>query len=65
MICDSNAQTNVPHKLLLTDTQVFKIFQAFASNSSDSIKLSKTQLSKMGQDRLVGSLAGSMFKTKI
>ena len=35
--------------MLLTDTQVSKLCKAFANNSSANIKLSKTQLHKIGQ----------------
>ena len=37
-----------PRKLLLINTQVLRLHQAFANNSSANIKLSKTQLSKIG-----------------
>ena len=49
LIRNSNDETNFPHKLLLTDTQVSKICKAFANGSSANIKFSKTQLSKMIQ----------------
>ena len=42
-------ETNFPHKLLLSDTQILRLCKAFANNSSAHIKLSKTQLSKMVQ----------------
>ena len=42
-------ETNFPHKLLLTNTQVSKICEAFASGLSANIKFSKTQLSKVVQ----------------
>ena len=45
----SNDETNIPHKLLLTNTQVSKIERAFANSSSANIKFSKSQLSKMMQ----------------
>ena len=45
MIGSSNDETNFPHKLLLTDTQVSKINTASANVSSASVKFSKTQLS--------------------
>ena len=48
IVGDSNDENNFPHKLLLTNTQVSKIRKAFASNSSANIKLSKTQLHKIG-----------------
>ena len=34
LIRSSNDETNFPHKLLLTDTQVSKIRKAFANGSS-------------------------------
>ena len=44
---NSNAETNFPHKLLLTKAQVSKIRKAFASGSSANIIFAKTQLSKI------------------
>ena len=38
----SNDENNVPHKLLLTNTQVSKLCKAFANGSSANIKLLKT-----------------------
>ena len=49
MIGSSNDETNFPHKLSLSNTQVSKIRKAFANGSSTNIKFSKTQLSKMIQ----------------
>ena len=46
---DSNDENNFPHKLLLTNTQVSKLRKAFANSSSANIKLSKTQLHRIGQ----------------
>ena len=40
-----------PHKLLLINIQVSKFRKPFANNSSDNIKLSKTQLHKIEQSR--------------
>ena len=48
---DFNDENNFLHKLLLTNTQVSKLQQAFANNSTANIKLSKTQLNKIGQSR--------------
>ena len=36
-----NDETNFPHKLLLTDTQVSKIRKAFENGSSANVKFSK------------------------
>ena len=49
VVGDSNDEKNFPHKLLLTNTQVLRLREAFASNSLANIKLSKTQLHKIGQ----------------
>ena len=45
----SNYETNFPHKVLLTNTQVSKIRKALPNGSSANIKFSKHQLSKMVQ----------------
>ena len=44
----SNNLWNFPHKLLLINTQVLRLHKAFANNSSANMKLSKTQLHKIG-----------------
>ena len=62
LIWSSNDETNFPHKLLLTDTQVSKICKAFANGSSANIKVSKIQLSKMlQQGRFVISIPGAFL----
>ena len=62
LIWSSNDETNFPHKLLLTDTQVSKICKAFANGSSANIKVSKIQLSKMlQQGRFVTSIPGAFL----
>ena len=64
MVCNSNDNTNFPHKLLLTNRQVANIPKAFAKNTSTDIILSKTQLSKMIQSgRFLGRLLGPLLKT--
>ena len=47
LIGSSNVETSFPHKMLLTNTQVSKIHEAFANSSSPNIKFSKTHLPKM------------------
>ena len=49
VVGDYNAEINFPHKLLLTNTQVSRLRKAFENNSLVNIKLSKTQLHKIGQ----------------
>ena len=49
MVGNSNDETNFPHKLLLTNTQIFKLRKAFGNGSSANITLLKTQLHKIGQ----------------
>ena len=47
MIGNSDDETNVPHKLLLTNKQVANIFKILANYVSADIKLTKTQLFKI------------------
>ena len=49
VVNDSNNETNFPHKVLLTDTQVPRIHKAFANGSSANKHFSKTHFSKMIQ----------------
>ena len=49
VVGDSNDENSFPHNLLLTNTQVWRLPKTFANNSSANIKLSKTQLHKIGQ----------------
>ena len=59
----SNDGNNFPHKLLLINTQVLRLHKTFANESSANIKLSKTQLHKIGQSgRFLGRLVGPLFK---
>ena len=46
---DPKDENNFPHKLSLTNTQVWDIRKTFANNSSENIVLSKPQLHKIGQ----------------
>ena len=66
VVGDSNDEKlidNNPHKLLLTNTQVLRVRKAFANNSSANIKLSKTQLHKIGQSGgFLGRLLGPLLK---
>ena len=64
MIDNPNDESNFPHKLLLTNTQVANLHKSFANNSSVNIKLSKTQLSKMIQSGgFFGGFLGPLLKT--
>ena len=64
VVGDSNDENNFRHKLLLTNTQVSKFRKTFANGSSANIKLSKTQLHKMGQTgRFLGKLLLPLLKT--
>ena len=49
LIRNSNDETNIPHKLLSTNTQVSKTSKVFANGSPANMKFSKTQLPKMIQ----------------
>ena len=64
VVGDSNDENNFSHKLLLTNIKVSKLRKAFANNSSANIKLSKTQLHKIGQPgQFLGRLLGPLLKT--
>ena len=64
IIGNSDDETNIPHKLLITDRQVSHLRNAFSNNSSTDSKLSKTQLSKMIQlEGFLGRLVGPLLKT--
>ena len=57
-------ETNFPHKLLLANSQNANHWKAFDGNSSNDIKLSKTQISKMIQSGgFLGRLLGPLLKT--
>ena len=44
VVGDSNGENDLPHNLLLTNTQVSKLRKAFTNGSLANVKLSKTQL---------------------
>ena len=61
-----NDENNFLHKLLLTDTQFSKLCKAFANDSSANMKLSKTQLNKIGQSgRFLGNLLKPLLKSEL
>ena len=63
MTGNSNDEYNCPHKLLLTNTQVSRFRKAYANGPSAHIKLSKTQLFKIGQSgKFLGRLLGPLLK---
>ena len=64
VVDDSNDDNNFLYKLLLTNTQVSKLRNAFANGSSANVKLSKTQLHKIRQSRgYLGRLLGVLLET--
>ena len=66
MIVNSEQETNGTHKLLLTYRQVANLRKAFENNLSASIKLSKTQLSKIIQlYGFLGRLLTQLLKTTL
>ena len=66
MIANSNDETNFPHEVLLTNSQVVNLRKAFANNSSTDIKLSKTQLSKIMQSGgFLGRILSPLLKTEL
>ena len=63
IIGDSNDENKFPHKLFLSNTQVSRLRKAFTNNSSANVKLSKTQLHKIGQSGgFLGRLLGPLLK---
>ena len=66
MIGNFNDETNFPHKLLITNTQVADLRKAFPKKSSTVTKLSKSQLFKMIQlGGFLGILLGPLLKTRL
>ena len=47
MAGNSDDETNLPHKLLLTNRQTLSLIKAFNNHTSADIKVSKAQLTKM------------------
>ena len=63
VIGDSNDDNNFRHKLFLTNTQISRLREAFASNYSTNIKLSKIQLHKTEQpEGFLGRLLEPLLK---
>ena len=59
-----NHESDFVHKLLLTNTHILRLHKALANNSSANIKLSKTQLHKIGQlGGFIGRFLGPLIKT--
>ena len=57
MIGNSDDETNFPHKLLLTNSQVANLRKAFVNRTSTVSKLSKAQLTKMQKGGFLRFLA--------
>ena len=57
-------ETNFPRKLLVTNRQVVNLCKLLADKSSNAIKLSKAQISKMIQSEgFLCRLLGPLLKT--
>ena len=57
--------TNFPHRLLLTNIQVWRFHKDFANNSSAKIKLWRNQLHKLRQSgKFLRRLLGEDFQGK-
>ena len=64
VVRDSNEKNNFPYKLPLINTQVLKLCKAFANGPPANIKLSKTQLHKIGQSGgFLGRILEPLLKT--
>ena len=58
IVHDFSDETNFPFKFLLTYTQVSRLRETFTNGSSANVKLSKTQLHKIG---LTGTFSGRIL----
>ena len=66
MVGSSGDETNLAHKLLLTNRQVANFGKAFENYLSTDIKLSKTQLSEMMQSgAFLSGLLGPLLNTRL
>ena len=64
VVGDSNDENCFLHKLLSTNTPVSKLRKAFAHNFLANVKLTKTQLHKIGQlGGFLGKPLGPLLKT--
>ena len=64
VVGDSSDESNFSHDLLLTNTHISKLREAFANDSSANIKLSKIQLHQNGQSgRFLGRVWQPLLKT--
>ena len=64
VVGDSNDENNFPPELLLTNTQVPRLRKTIANGSSANIKLSKTQLHKIGKSgEILGGILGPLLKS--
>ena len=64
VVGNSNDESNFPHNLLLTTTQVSRHRKALAYSSSTNIKLSETQSHKIEQSReFLGRVLRPLLKT--
>ena len=66
IVGNSNDENNFSHKLLLTNKQISKLRKTFANGSSANIKLSKTQLHKIGKSGgFLGRRLGALLKADL
>ena len=63
VVCDFNNENEFPHKLLLTNTQVSKLYKAFANGLSANVKLLNNQLHIIKKSQAFsGRLLGPLLK---
>ena len=65
LIGNSNDESHFSHKLLLPDTQLSKIREAFANGSSSNLKCSKTHLFKTESGEFIYSEYYNKFPSSI
>ena len=64
VVGESNDENIFPHTFSLTNTQFSKLPKVFANGSSANIKLSKTQLHKIGiSGGFIDRILGPLLKT--
>ena len=66
LFSDSSDETDSPHKILLVNTQVSRIWKDFVNNSLANVRLSKTQLQRIEQSGwLLGRSLRPLLTTRL
>ena len=66
LFSDSSDETDSPHKILLANTEVSRLWKDFVNNSLANVTLSKTQLQQIGQPGwFLGRSLGPLLTTRL